>query len=80
MTLETQEDIDVKMEQKWNALYDMVQSLGDKLQSLKSRVQLKGHANYEWICVTAFMYNESDIGQERVKAPCGISGMILMNL
>ena len=61
ITLETQEDIDVKMEHKLNALYDVVQSLGDRLQSLKSRDQLKYHANYKWICVTAFVYNESVI-------------------
>lgn len=68
MTLETQKDIDVKMEHKLNALYDMVQFLGDKLQSLKARVHLKCHANYEWICVTSSVYNESAIGWEKVKA------------
>ena len=67
MALETQENIDVKIEQKLNALYDVVQSLGDKLQSLKSRVQLKCHANYKWVCVTSFVYNESVIRWERVK-------------
>ncbi|XP_059126128.1 endogenous retrovirus group K member 113 Env polyprotein-like [Peromyscus eremicus] len=70
MTLEIQEDIDVKLEHKLNVLYNMVQFLGDELQSLKARVHLKCHANYEWICVTSsmyFMYNESAIGWERVK-------------
>ena len=68
MTLETQEDIDVKMEHKSNALYDMVQSSGDKLQNLKTRLQLNCHADDERICVTSFVYDKSDIGQERVKA------------
>lgn len=49
----------------------MVQSLGDKLQSLKSRVQLKCHTNYEWICVTPFVYNKSVAGWKRIKAHCG---------
>ena len=44
------------------------QSLGDELQSLKTRVQSKCHANYEWICVTSFVYNKSVISWERVKA------------
>lgn len=32
MTLEIQEDTDVKMEHKSYALYDVIQSLGDELQ------------------------------------------------
>ena len=62
MTLETQEDTDVKMKDKLNALCDVVQSLGDELQSLKTRVQLKCHADYEWVCVTSSVCNESVIG------------------
>ena len=39
--LETQRDKDGKMKHNLNILYDMVQSLEDELQSLKTRVQLK---------------------------------------
>ena len=65
MAFETQEDTDGKMEHTLNALYDVVQCLGDELQSLKSRAQLKCPANYE--CVTASVYIDSVIGWERVK-------------
>ena len=62
MTLETQ-DID----ENWNinqmpciAIQGTI--LWDKFQSLKTRIQLKCHANDERICVTSSVYNESDIG------------------
>ena len=66
MTLETQEALDVKMEHKLNALYDVVQSLWDEFQSLNTRAQLKCHTNFEWICVTSSVYNESSIEWEKV--------------
>lgn len=51
----------------------MLQCLGDEHHSLKTRVQLKCQANYEWICVTASVYNASAIIWKRVKAhPEGI--------
>lgn len=54
------------MKYKLNILYDMVQSLEDELQTLKTRVQLKYHDNYERVCVTSSVYNEGAIGWERV--------------
>lgn len=56
------------MEHRLNALYDVVQFLGDELQSLETRVQLKCHANYEWICIISSVYSESAIVWERVTA------------
>lgn len=46
----------------------MIQPLRDEFQSLKPRVQLKCHANYEWICATSSVYKESVTKWERVKA------------
>ena len=52
MILEIQKDKDVQTKHKLNAMYDVVQSLGNKLQSLKTRVQLKCHAN-----INGFVYS-----------------------
>ena len=67
------------MEHKLNALYDVVQSSGDERPSLKTRVQLKCRANYEWICVTSSISHESAIGWERVKRIYKETGVILMS-
>lgn len=76
--MKTQEDINVKMEHKLNALSDVVQSLGDDLQSLKTREQLKCHTNYEWNCITSSVYKESLLDGRELKHILGESGMILM--
>lgn len=52
LALGTQENIDEKLEQKVNALYDSVQCLGDEIQSVKVRSHLVCHSEYHWICVT----------------------------
>lgn len=65
--LGTQESIDKKMEEKLNALYDMVQYLGEEIQSLKLRSRLERHAQYKWMCVTPIRYNRSLYTWEKVQ-------------
>lgn len=45
--LGTQEDIDRKFEEKLNALYDVIQVLGERVQGLRLRSQLRCHAEYQ---------------------------------
>ena len=52
VTLGTQEDIDKKLEDRLNALYDVVKFLGEEVQSIKLRLWVQCHANFRWICVT----------------------------
>lgn len=52
LALEMQEDIDSKLEQKINVLYEVVQNLGDEVQGLKVRSYLECHIEYQWICFT----------------------------
>ncbi|XP_054570314.1 endogenous retrovirus group K member 13-1 Env polyprotein-like [Eptesicus fuscus] len=66
--LGTQEAIDRKIEEKLNALYDMVMYLGEEIDGLKVRNKLQCHANYQWICVTPQPYNQSVHGWNKVKA------------
>lgn len=69
LSLKTHEDIYVKMKHKLNALFDLVQSLGNEFQSLKTEVQLKCHSNSKLVyAVTSFVYNESTVGWKKVKA------------
>lgn len=65
--LGTQEFIDVKIEQKLNALYDTVNILGDELQGLKLKLSLDCHASYKWISVTPKPYNGSTHSWDRVR-------------
>lgn len=64
--LGTQEAIDLKVEERLNALYDTV-ILGREVQSLKLRLDLDCHADYKHICVTRKKYNESTHPWDRVQ-------------
>ena len=68
IALGTQENIDNKLEQKLDALYSLVMYLGDEIQGLKVRSHLRCHAAYQWICVTSKIYNESQLGWDRVRS------------
>ena len=59
VTLGTQEDIDKKLEDRLNALYDVVKFLGKEVQSIKLRLRVQCHADFRWICVTPKKYNGS---------------------
>ena len=52
ITLGTQENIDKKIEDRLNALYDVVKFLGEEVQSIKLRLRVQCHADFRWICVT----------------------------
>ncbi|KAI5183360.1 Endogenous Retrovirus Group K Member 25 Env Polyprotein [Manis pentadactyla] len=65
--LNDQGNIDEKISHKLNALYDMVMYLGEEVQGLKLRHQLKCHAAYNEICVTSKEYNKSKNSWEKVK-------------
>lgn len=66
-TLETQQDWDYRIEQRLNALYDTVQILGDELVSLETRVSLRCHAAFRFMCVTPVPYNASRFAWHKVK-------------
>nr|KAF6427851.1 hypothetical protein HJG63_008335 [Rousettus aegyptiacus] len=68
MVLGTLENIDNKLEQKFDALYSLVMYLGVEIQGLKVRSHLECHAAYQWICVTSKIYNESQHGWDRVRS------------
>lgn len=57
--LQTQENWDKKIEQRVNALYDVVQILGDEIVSLEVKSSLRCHAAFSWICITPKEYNDS---------------------
>ncbi|XP_036083191.1 endogenous retrovirus group K member 7 Env polyprotein-like [Rousettus aegyptiacus] len=59
LALGTQEVINEKLEQKVNALYDMVQYMGNVIQGMKVKSHLECHPEYHWICVTSKKYNNS---------------------
>ncbi|XP_012922065.1 endogenous retrovirus group K member 25 Env polyprotein-like [Heterocephalus glaber] len=65
--LELQEDIDIKMEEKLNALFDTVIYLGRSLEALKHRNHLQCHGEYRWICVTSLAYNMTDYNWQMVQ-------------
>ena len=68
VTLGTQEDIDKKLEDRLNALYDVVKFLGEEVQSIKLRLWVQCHADFRWICVTPQKYNGSITAWDKVKA------------
>ena len=68
VTLGTQEDIDKKLEDRLNALYDVVKFLGEEVQSIKLRLRVQCHADFRWICVTPQKYNGSITTWDKVKA------------
>ncbi|XP_025143378.1 endogenous retrovirus group K member 13-1 Env polyprotein-like [Bubalus bubalis] len=68
VTLGTQEDIDKKLEDRLNALYNVVKFLGEEVQSIKLRLRVQCHADFRWICVTPEKYNGSITAWDKVKA------------
>ncbi|XP_061005971.1 endogenous retrovirus group K member 7 Env polyprotein-like isoform X2 [Dama dama] len=62
-----QEDIDRKLEDRLNALYDAVRFLGEEVQGLKLRTKIRCHANYRWICVTPKIYNNTETPWNKIK-------------
>ena len=62
-----QEDIDRKLEDRLNALYDAVRFLGEEIQGLKLRARIRCHANYCWICVAPKIYNNTEIPWDKIK-------------
>ncbi|KAB0338056.1 hypothetical protein FD755_025369 [Muntiacus reevesi] len=62
-----QEDIDRKLEDRLNALYDTVRFLGEEILSLKLRAKIRCHANYHWICVTPKIYNNTETPWNKIK-------------
>lgn len=65
--LGTQEIIDNKLEQKIDALYEMIMYLGEEVQGIKLRNSFKCHAENRWICVTDKKYNESYDSWQKVQ-------------
>ncbi|KAB0338002.1 hypothetical protein FD755_025397 [Muntiacus reevesi] len=65
--LGVQEDIDRKLEDRLNALYDAVRFLGGEVQGLKLRTKIRCHANYRWICVTPKIYNNTETPWNKIK-------------
>ncbi|KAB0338691.1 hypothetical protein FD754_024404 [Muntiacus muntjak] len=66
--LGVKEDIDRKLEDRLNALYDAVRFLGEEVQGLKLRTKIRCHANYHWICVTPKIYNDTETPWDTVKS------------
>lgn len=67
--LGTQEAIDLKVEERLNALYDTLTIIGREVQSLKLRLDLDCHADFKHICVTRKRYNSSSYPWDRVQKP-----------
>lgn len=54
-----QEEWDQKIEQKLNILYDTVNLIGDELQQLETLQRLQCHYEYNHVCVTKALYNNT---------------------
>ena len=68
VTLGTQKNIDKKLKDRLNALFDVIKFLGKEVQSIKLRLQVQCHADFRWICVTPKKYNDSITAWDKVKA------------
>ena len=68
LALRTQEDIDRKLEQKLDALYEMVQYLSEEVQGLKIRSCLECHVEFYWICVIAKEHKDSIHGWDKIRS------------
>ena len=55
------------LEQWIDTLDDTIQIIGEEVQSLKVRSHLECHAKYQWICVTAKIYNDSHYNWGKVQ-------------
>ena len=71
LTLATQEAIDRKLEMRVDALQEAIMHIGTELQALKVKMALTCHADYRWICVTSFKFNETDYELEKFKNKVG---------
>ena len=60
LSLGYQEDIDMKLESRLEALHKTVMWIGDEIQGVKTRLQIQCHPAYKWICVTKKTFNTSD--------------------
>ncbi|XP_039734492.1 endogenous retrovirus group K member 13-1 Env polyprotein-like [Pteropus medius] len=67
LTMGSQENIDEKIEQKLEALYETVNFLGEEMQALKLSSHLRCHVQYRWICVTPQKYNQTSHPWEKIK-------------
>lgn len=67
LALQTQEQIDQKIDAKLNALEEAILVVGNKVSVLQTRIQLRCHAEFHWICVTPKEYNESEIEWDRIR-------------
>ena len=59
VALAAQEQIDKKLEIRINALEETVLFMGNKIQSIQTRMTTRCHANYKWICVTPLEANNT---------------------
>ena len=62
-----QEDIDRKLEDRLNALYDAMRFMGEEIQGFKLRAKIRCHANYLWICVAPKIYNNTETPWNKIK-------------
>ena len=67
LTLATQEVIDRKLEMRVDGLEEAIMHTGTELQSIKVKMALSCHADYQWICITSLKVNEADFEWERIK-------------
>ncbi|KAL0626342.1 envelope glycoprotein [Plecturocebus cupreus] len=68
VSMGTQMDIDKKLEAKLNALEQTVTVLGDKVYNMQSRMTLRCHVDFKYICVTNTPYNDTEWSWPLVKA------------
>ncbi|KAL0586425.1 LOW QUALITY PROTEIN: envelope glycoprotein, partial [Plecturocebus cupreus] len=64
----TQMDIDEKLETKLNALEETVTILGDKLYNMQTRMTLRCHVDFKYICVTNTPCNDTEWQWPLIKA------------
>ena len=62
-----QEDIDRKLEDRLNTLYDAVRFLGEEIQGLKLRARIRCHVNYCWICEDPKICNNTETPWNKIK-------------
>jgi hypothetical protein len=65
--LSIQKDLDRPLEQRIDAPYDPIQTVGKEDQSLRVRNHLMCHGKFQWISVTSQLYNESHNNWEKIQ-------------
>uniref|UniRef100_A0A5F4WES7 Retroviral envelope protein GP41-like domain-containing protein n=1 Tax=Callithrix jacchus TaxID=9483 RepID=A0A5F4WES7_CALJA len=68
VTMETQKDIEKKIEVKLNALQETVNIIGDKVYNIQNHLTLHCHVDFKYICVTNTPYNDTHWKWPLVKA------------